>query len=49
MFNYIVYSWTISGKEAEALHAESEDEEEEEEESDPIQKMLKSKVHLYIK
>ncbi len=37
-------SWTLTGKEAEALHLEEEDEEDHEEEKDPIQKMLKSKL-----
>ncbi len=37
-------SWTLTGKEAEALHLEEEDDEDHEEEKDPIQKMLKSKL-----
>ncbi len=37
-------SWTLTGKEAEALHLEEEDDEDHEEEKDPIQKMLKSKM-----
>ena len=40
-----VNSWTLSGKEAEALHMEEEDSDEnssEEEVTDPLQKMLQS-------
>ncbi len=35
-------SWTLTGKEAEALHFEEEDEEEDETDQDPLQKLLKS-------
>ena len=50
-----VQSWTLSGREAEALHAQEEDEaaanmEDEEEEEDPIKKIIQSRycslVHL---
>ncbi len=47
MFKYgllILSSWTLSGREAEALHLEEEDEESDEE--DPIQKLLKSDKDL---
>ena len=45
-----VQSWVVSGREAEALHAQEEDEannkeedEEEEEEEDPIKKIIQSR------
>ena len=43
-----VQSWTLSGREAEALHAQEEDEaaiqeEDEEEEEDPIKKIIQSR------
>jgi hypothetical protein len=43
-----VQSWTLSGREAEALHAQEEDEaasreEEEDEEEDPIKKIIQSR------
>jgi hypothetical protein len=38
----LLCSWTLTGKEAEALHLE-EEEEEEDGDQDPLQKLLKSK------
>jgi len=43
-----VQSWTLSGREAEALHAQEEDEaaanmEDEDEEEDPIKKIIQSR------
>jgi hypothetical protein len=47
MFVFLhIFSWTLTGKEAEALHFEEEDEEEEETNQDPLQKLLKSNFFI---
>lgn len=47
LFFSCFFSWTLSGREAEALHFEEEDDDEKEDE-DPLQKLLKSKILKHV-